>query len=71
MNNSTNIIIGLIDGKFESLAFFVSVFEDFLFLFFIKDDVDIDITSQPSEEAGNFFLNQKRNTMWLSKDSDI
>jgi hypothetical protein len=57
LNVAADIIIGLIDGKFESLSFFVSVLEDFLFLFFIEDDIDVDSTRESAEEAGDFVLN--------------
>lgn len=57
LNITADIIIGLIDGKFESLSFFVSVLEDFLFLFFIEDDIDVDSTRESAEEAGDFVLN--------------
>jgi hypothetical protein len=58
LNVTGDIIIGLIDGKFESLSFFVSVLEDFLLLFFIEDDNDVDSTRESAEEAGDFFLNK-------------
>jgi hypothetical protein len=58
LNVTGDIIIGLIDGKFESLSFFVSVLEDFLLLFFIEDDIDVDSTRESAEEAGDFFLNK-------------
>jgi len=51
LNNTTDIIISLIDGKFESLSFFVSIFEDFLIDFFIKCDLDINRSSKTSKEA--------------------
>lgn len=57
LNITGDIIIGLIDGKFESLSFFVSVLEDFLLLFFIEDDIDVDSTRESAEEAGDFVLN--------------
>jgi hypothetical protein len=57
LNVTGDIIIGLIDGKFESLSFFVSVLEDFLLLFFIEDDIDVDSTRESAEEAGDFVLN--------------
>ena len=57
LNVTGDIIIGLIDGKFKSLSFFVSVLEDFLLLFFIEDDIDVDSTRESAEEAGDFVLN--------------
>jgi hypothetical protein len=57
LNVTGDIIIGLIDWKFESLSFFVSVLEDFLLLFFIEDDIDVDSTRESAEEAGDFVLN--------------
>ncbi len=54
---ATHVIVGLVDGQFESFAFLVSVLEDFLFLFFVKNDINVDSASQSTEEAGDFILN--------------
>ncbi len=57
LNVTADIIVGFVDRKFDSLSFFVSVLEDFLFLFFVEDDIDVDGTGEPAEEAGDFVLN--------------
>jgi hypothetical protein len=57
LNVTADIIVGFVDRKFDSLSFFVSVLEDFLFLFFVEDDIDVDGTGEPAKEAGDFVLN--------------
>lgn len=57
LNITADVIVGLIDGKSESLSFFVSVLEYFLFLFFVKNDINVDTATQTTKEAGDFILN--------------
>jgi hypothetical protein len=57
LDDATDIIVGFIDREFDSSAFFVAILENFGFLFFVKDDVDIDCATEAAEEAAHFVLN--------------
>jgi hypothetical protein len=57
LDNAADIIIGFVDRKFNPFAFFIAILENFRFLFFIEDDVDVDCATEAAEEAADFVLN--------------
>lgn len=63
LDDAADIVIGFVDRKFDPFAFFVAILENFGFLFFIQDDVDVDCATEAAEEAADFVLNQRIVTM--------
>jgi hypothetical protein len=57
LDDAADIVIGFVDRKFDAFAFFIAILENFRFLFFIEDDVDIDCATEAAEEAAHFVLN--------------
>jgi hypothetical protein len=63
LDDAADIVIGFVDRKFDAFAFFIAILENFRFLFFIEDDVDVDCATEAAEEAAEFVLNQGIVTM--------
>ena len=63
LDDTADIVIGFVDRKFDPFAFFVAILENFRFLFFIEDDVDVDCATEAAKEAADFVLNQGIVTM--------
>lgn len=56
LDDTADIIIGLVNWEFDFVTFFVSVLKDFGFLFFVENDLDVDSATETTEEAGYFIL---------------
>lgn len=56
IDDSTDIVIAFVDGEFDSFTFFVSVLKHFLFLLFVKHDIDINGAAESTEKVSDFIL---------------
>lgn len=64
LDDTADIIVGLVNGELDSFTFFVSVLEDFGFLFLVKNDINVNGAAESTEEAAYCVLSKGEWLPW-------